>query len=315
MDFDGGRTEKDIVSWLKKKTGPAYISISTVAELKSLQEKNEAVVLGVFSSDSDKHATAFKEFTSSSKVEQPFVIATSDEVRKHVNAKDNTIVVLKDFVFDDKRSDFADYDSSKNEDVEEFVASATTPLIQEFSQEKSNKIFGSSIKKHVLVFTDSAQSYHEKTLAAVKETALKYKGKALVVTIPTDNKGILTYFALEEKDCPKVILVDMEKNMKKFPLEAEITHDSVIKHVDSFFNGDLKPTLKSEEPSPEDTAGDVKVVKGKNFKEMILDSEHDVMLEIYAPWCGHCKKLGKFILFYSFIYIEYRYLIKLYMMK
>ena len=63
MDYDGGRVEKEIVSWLKKKTGPAYTSISTVAELKALEEKNEALVIGVFAKDDDKHAVAFKDYT------------------------------------------------------------------------------------------------------------------------------------------------------------------------------------------------------------------------------------------------------------
>ena len=26
-----------------------------------------------------------------------------------------------------------------------------------------------------------------------------------------------------------------------------------------------------------------------NFEEIVMKSNADVMLEIYAPWCGHCK--------------------------
>ncbi|KAI8825631.1 uncharacterized protein EV422DRAFT_491530 [Fimicolochytrium jonesii] len=30
----------------------------------------------------------------------------------------------------------------------------------------------------------------------------------------------------------------------------------------------------------------------KNFKEEVLDTQHAVLAEFYAPWCGHCKNLA-----------------------
>ena len=64
--------------------------------------------------------------------------------------------------------------------------------------------------------------------------------------------------------------------------------------VTSFFNGELKATLKSEKPSPEDLTGNVKVLKGESFADVVLNNNKDVLVEFYAPWCGHCKNLGGF---------------------
>jgi len=33
------------------------------------------------------------------------------------------------------------------------------------------------------------------------------------------------------------------------------------------------------------------VVVGKTFNNIVLDPTKDVFIELYAPWCGHCKKL------------------------
>jgi protein disulfide-isomerase-like protein len=56
-------------------------------------------------------------------------------------------------------------------------------------------------------------------------------------------------------------------------------------------SGKIEPRLKSE-PVPE--AGDevVKTVVGATLVSEVFSAEKDVLLEIYAQWCGHCKKLA-----------------------
>merc|ERR1711910_270502 len=54
--------------------------------------------------------------------------------------------------------------------------------------------------------------------------------------------------------------------------------------------GNLEPYLKSE-AVPDNSANAVKVAVAKNFDELVTKSEKDVLVEFYAPWCGHCKKL------------------------
>lgn len=40
------------------------------------------------------------------------------------------------------------------------------------------------------------------------------------------------------------------------------------------------------------TAEDVVTLTKHNFDSVVLDSSKDVLVEFYAPWCGHCKSLA-----------------------
>ncbi len=33
------------------------------------------------------------------------------------------------------------------------------------------------------------------------------------------------------------------------------------------------------------------VVVGKTVEDVVFDDSRDVLLEVYAPWCGHCQEL------------------------
>lgn len=51
-----------------------------------------------------------------------------------------------------------------------------------------------------------------------------------------------------------------------------IDEAGLLAFEEKFFAGELAPTLKSEEPSDEDLAEPVKVIKGKSFSELVLEN-------------------------------------------
>merc|ERR1711887_270362 len=48
LEYGGGRKEAEIVSWVKKKTGPAAVELADVDAAKIIKDDNEVVVVGYF---------------------------------------------------------------------------------------------------------------------------------------------------------------------------------------------------------------------------------------------------------------------------
>jgi len=219
-----------------------------------------------------------------------FAHTVDNAIKNKLGVTGDHVVVLK--TFDDKRNDFPLNDATA-EAIAEFVAGNSVPLIQTFSQESAKKIFSSPVKNHLLFFTNHAESHHAPTVETLREIAGDFKGKMLVVNVPSSEKRLLDYFGITNDQVPHVVLAHMgESSMKKYLFDRELSGSNVRSFIHEYLEGKLRPHLKSEAPQADDLTQDVAVVRGTSFKDVVINNDKDVLLEFYAPWCGHCKKLA-----------------------
>ncbi|XP_055532941.1 protein disulfide-isomerase [Wyeomyia smithii] len=292
IEYNGGREKDTIISWLEKKTGPAAKELETVADAEAFLKEFNVAVVGFFK---DRESAAAKTFlaTANAVDDYPFAITSSDDVYSKYEAKCGSIVLFKHF--DDGKAVF---EGDLSEDaLKKFITAQALPLIVDFSHETAQKIFGGEIKNHLLFFVSKEAGHLEKYINdGAKEVAKKYREKILFVTIDADQEDhqrILEFFGMKKDEVPSMRIIHLEQDMAKYKPETnDLSAEKVEEFVQNFFDGKVKQHLLTQDLPEDWDKNPVKVLVSTKFDEVALDPSKDVLVEFYAPWCGHCKQLA-----------------------
>lgn len=291
IEYTGGRDSASIIQWVKKKTGPVAKPLKTVDEAKEFQESAEVVVIGFFKKEDSEKAKAFLD-TAATLDDTLFAITSDDKVFKEHKMSSDGVLLLKKF--DDGR---VEYDGElEAKALKSWIQINSLALVNEFTQESAGKLFGGEIKSHNLLFVSKASDAFKGMYEAFKDAAKKFKGKILFVLINADiedNVRIMEFFGLKKEDVPSLRLISLEEDMTKYKPEfKDITLENVAKFTQDYLDKKLKPHLLSEDIPEDWDKKPVKYLVSKNFDDAVRKSGKSVLIEFYAPWCGHCKQLA-----------------------
>jgi len=128
---------------------------------------------------------------------------------------------------------------------------------------------------------------HCKTLAPVYEeladSLASQKDKVTIAKVDADNhKSLGKRFGVS--GFPTLKWFD-GKSADPIPYESGRDLEALQAFVKEKVSG-LKLKAKREAPS------NVVVLSDANFDKIVHDEKKDVLVEFYAPWCGHCKNLA-----------------------
>merc|ERR1711904_338625 len=180
------------------------------------------------------------------------------------------------------------------EDVLRFIDTNYASPFLEFSQMSkgiADKVYRGAFKYNIFMY--AAEDKKEEIGAWASKIPEKFAGKvspAVIFDAKSSESRIGQYFSFDDALDLSIAVVDLNaESGGKFIMQESATEKSAFQFIEDVLAGNVEPTLKSE-PIPESNSDPVKVVVGKTFEDIVL-SGSNVLLEIYAPWCGHCKAL------------------------
>ena len=131
-EYSGGRSSEDILKWIKKKTGPAAKTLSTVDEAKEFKTSANVVIVGLFSDLESAPAKTFLEVAAEND-EYPFGISSDSSVWSEFESTKEGVVLYK--TFDEGRNELEGEVTADS--LKKFIAGNSLPLVVEFSHEVS----------------------------------------------------------------------------------------------------------------------------------------------------------------------------------
>ncbi|KAJ5475039.1 Protein disulfide-isomerase [Penicillium diatomitis] len=284
--YTGARQTDSIVSYMTKQSMPA-ISMLTEETLEEFKTMDKIVIVGYLGADDKATNKSFTTFAESQRDNYLFGASNDAALAKAEGVKQPSIVLYKDF--DEKK---AVYEGKQDlESILAWVTVASTPLVGELGPETYSKYMASGIPL-AYIFAETAEE-REKYAEEFRPIAEKHRGEINIVTLDAKAFGAHAgNLNLEPEKFPAFAIQQTDKNAK-YPYDQtkKIDAKEIGKFIKDVLAGKIEPSIKSE-PIPEGKDGSVTIIVGKNYQEVVMDDEKDVLVEFYAPWCGHCKALA-----------------------
>jgi len=120
-----------------------------------------------------------------------------------------------------------------------------------------------------------------------KKAAGMLAGKAKLGAVDaTVEEALATKYKIEGYPTIKVFGKGSKKKAKEY--QGGRDAKGIVGYVNRLLSGEGGPDEEEEDTGPTS----VITLTDADFKEKVLDTKDDWMVEFFAPWCGHCKALA-----------------------
>jgi len=255
--------------------------------------KDDVGVVGFFAAEDSKLEKTFVKVADKLREKSRFANTKLSDVLKKAGQKEDTLVLYRPKNLANKfEADFIVYDGAfDKDDIERWVTTNYYGLVGVRTQDTSKDFrqplviayFNVDYKKN-----PKGTNYWRNRILKV---AQDFKDFTFAISNKDEFQHEMNEYGIDYVPSDKPIVTAKNAKGQKFIMEGDFSVDNLASFLKKVVAGELEPFLKSE-PIPDSNEQPVVVAVGKNFDDVVINNNKDVLVEFYAPWCGHCKKLA-----------------------
>ncbi|XP_074137045.1 protein disulfide-isomerase-like protein of the testis isoform X1 [Sminthopsis crassicaudata] len=280
-----------LVAWLRNQIRLSIVLLTSREQTKTFISSKKLSVIGFFEDLHEGTVELFYELVKDFP-EVPFGLTEQRNVWILYGITIDTMVVFQQGTI--VHFEECEEDRHILRDLSQIVKFFTMDLVIEYNIETMDQIYDMHIRNHILLFISKNSTEFGALVKTFESVAQEFKNKLIFLMVNTDdvdNTHVLEYFQITSWDIPGVRILNLTKNMRyRMPAE-EITFKNMKKFCENFLDGLAKQQLPSENIPKDWDTKPVKVLVGKNFKEVVFSHKRNVFVMFYAPWSYECKSL------------------------
>uniref|UniRef100_A0A8C7LNR8 Protein disulfide-isomerase n=1 Tax=Oncorhynchus mykiss TaxID=8022 RepID=A0A8C7LNR8_ONCMY len=290
--YDGPRSADGIVSYMKKQAGPSSVPLHNERDLDAFVNHFEASVVGFFSSADSSQMAEFLKASSAMRDSHRFahtadlsLVVPYNDVTILVSLLTSMVVLFRPPRLNSKFEDsLVKSEAVSIASLRQFIRDNVFGLCPHLTAENRENMRGRDL---LVAYYDvdylrniKGTNYWRNRVMKVA-TQFQSQGLSYAVANRAEfQEELEEEFGLGPSDGGELPLITIRnREGHKYSMQEEFTTNkrlSLSNMVGRYLNKSLLP---------------LQVVVADNFEELVNNPSKDVLLEFYAPWCGHCKSL------------------------
>uniref|UniRef100_A0A672FQF0 Protein disulfide-isomerase A3 n=1 Tax=Salarias fasciatus TaxID=181472 RepID=A0A672FQF0_SALFA len=267
-----GPRSMGIVSFLKKQAGPASVELKTEADFDK------------FVADRMQVAGRVPEAASALRDNYRFAHTNSEALLQQHGIDGEGIVLFRpprlNSKFEDGSVKFTEDKFTSNK-IKKFIQDNIFGICPHMTDDNKDQLKGKDL---LVAYYDVDYDKNPKGSNYWRNRVMKVAKSVL------DQGKKLNFFGMSGSSGELPLVAIRSAKGDKFVMSEEFSVSSE-RFLQDYFNGSLLILRKLWQADALNLPACLQVVVAENFDSIVNDDSKDVLIEFYAPWCGHCKSL------------------------